>query len=81
MSQLIHNKGIMRNHGTSPSADRIVLNAYFRMGYTAGGFRVWWRTLTGSEETLDNAHFMRLADVQKIGNTQKRALWHQNFQI
>jgi hypothetical protein len=38
-----------------------VLNAYFRMGHTAGGFRVWWRTLTGSEETLDNTHLMRMA--------------------
>ena len=42
-------------------ADRIVLNAYFRMGHGAGGFRVWWRTLTGSEETLDNTHLMRMA--------------------
>jgi hypothetical protein len=24
------------------------------MGHVAGGFRVWWRKLTGSEETLDN---------------------------
>ena len=40
---------------------RIVLNAYFRMGHTAGGFRVWWQTLTGSEETLDNTHLMRMA--------------------
>ena len=36
--------------------DRIVVNAYFRMGHDAGGFRIWWRKLTGSEETVDNAH-------------------------
>src|ERR1700736_6329889 len=42
-------------------ADRIVLNAYFRMGHGAGGFRVWWRTLTGSDDTLDNTHLMRMA--------------------
>ena len=36
-------------------------DAFFRMGHTAGGFRVWWRTLTGSEETLDNTHLMRMA--------------------
>src|SRR5215472_2021102 len=47
--------------GSYDCADRIVLNAYFRMGHTAGGFRVWWGTLTGSEETLDNAHLMRMA--------------------
>jgi hypothetical protein len=39
----------------------IVLNAFFRMGHAPGGFRVWWQALTGSEETLDNAHLMRLA--------------------
>jgi hypothetical protein len=31
------------------------------MGHRAGGFRVWWRTLTGSEETLDNTHLMCMA--------------------
>src|SRR3974377_2104238 len=41
--------------------DRIVLNAYFRMGHSPGGFRVWWRALTGSDETLENAYLMRLA--------------------
>jgi hypothetical protein len=39
--------------------DRIVLNAYFRMGHDPGGFRVWWRALTGSDETLENAYLMR----------------------
>ena len=47
--------------GTYDCLDRIVTNAYFRMGHDAGGFRVWWRKLTGSEETLDNAHLMRMA--------------------
>jgi hypothetical protein len=41
--------------------DRIVLNAYFRMGHDPAGFRLWWRQLTGSDETLENAHLMRLA--------------------
>jgi hypothetical protein len=47
--------------GSYDSVDRIVLNAYFRMGHDAGGFRIWWRALTGSDETLDNTHLMRLA--------------------
>ena len=47
--------------GTYDCVDRIVLNGFFRMGHDAGGFRVWWRALTGSEETLDNAHLMRMA--------------------
>lgn len=47
--------------GSYDCVDRIVLNAYFRMGHDAGGFRLWWRALTGSDETLENAHLMRMA--------------------
>lgn len=41
--------------------DRLVLNAYFPLGQSPGGFRTWWRSLAGGDETLDNAHLMRLA--------------------
>jgi hypothetical protein len=47
--------------GSYDCVDRIVLNAYFRMGHDPGGFRLWWRALTGSDETLDNTHLMRMA--------------------
>ena len=47
--------------GSYDCVDRIVLNAYFGMAHSPGGFRVWWRALTGSDETLDNTHLMRLA--------------------
>jgi hypothetical protein len=47
--------------GSYDCVDRIVLNAYFRLCYSAGGFREWWRRLMGSEEKLDNAHLMRMA--------------------
>jgi len=47
--------------GSYDCVDRIVLNAYFRMGHAPGGFRAWWRALTGSDETLENAHLMRMA--------------------
>ncbi len=47
--------------GSYDCVDRIVLNAYFRMGHSGGGFRVWWQKLEGSEEHLDNAHLMRMA--------------------
>ena len=47
--------------GSYDCVDRIVLNAYFRMGHDPGGFRLLWRALTGSDETLDNTHLMRLA--------------------
>jgi hypothetical protein len=33
--------------------DRIVVNAYFWLCYSGGGFREWWRRLMGSEEQLD----------------------------
>jgi hypothetical protein len=46
---------------TYDCVDRIVLNAYFRMGQAAGGFRTWWRQLMGSDANLDNAHLMRMA--------------------
>jgi hypothetical protein len=36
--------------GSYDCVDRIVLNADFRMGHDPGGFRVWWRALTGSDE-------------------------------
>jgi hypothetical protein len=41
--------------GSYDCVDRIVLNADFRMGHYPGGFRVRWRALTGSDETLENA--------------------------
>jgi hypothetical protein len=47
--------------GSYDCIDRIVLNAYFRLGHSPGGFRQWWRQLTGSDDTLDNAHLMRMA--------------------
>lgn len=46
---------------TYDCVDRIVLNAYFRLGQTGGGLRYWWRKLKGSDEGLDNAHLMRFA--------------------
>src|SRR4051812_28266887 len=30
-------------------------------GHSPGGFRVWWRALTGSDDTLENAYLMRMA--------------------
>ena len=48
--------------GSYDCVDRIVLNAYNTLCYTPGGFRTWWRRLMDdAEETLDNAHLMRMA--------------------
>lgn len=47
--------------GDYDCVDRIVINAYYPMGQTPGGFRTWWRDLDGSDDRLDNAHLMRMA--------------------
>ncbi len=47
--------------GSYDCVDRIVLNAYFGMGQTGGGFRTWWRALYGSDKNLDDNHLMRMA--------------------
>jgi hypothetical protein len=48
--------------GSYDCVDRIVLNAFFSLGHTPGGFRCWWRRLhEGSEDQLDNAHLQRMA--------------------
>jgi len=48
--------------GSYDCVDRVVLNAYFPLGHSPGGFRSWWRQLHGgSDEKLDDAHLMRMA--------------------
>ena len=47
--------------GQYDCVDRIILNAYYPLGCSPGGVRTWWRNLEGSDDTLDNAHLMRLA--------------------
>jgi hypothetical protein len=48
--------------GSYDCVDRVVLNAYFPLGHSPGGFRTWWRRWHGgSDDDLDNAHLMRLA--------------------
>ena len=50
-----------RLEGGYDCVDRIVLNAYFLLAQSPGGFRSWWRLLYGSDKDLDNAHLMRMA--------------------
>lgn len=47
--------------GSYDCVDRVILNAYFSMGQTGGGLRVWWRALYGSDDKLDDNHLMRMA--------------------
>ena len=41
--------------------DRIVLNAYFTLAQSGGGFRTWWRILMGNDDNLNNTQLMRFA--------------------
>ena len=48
--------------GSYDCVDRIVVNAYFGLGHNPGWFRVWWRRWhDDSDDSLDDAHLMRLA--------------------
>lgn len=47
--------------GSYDCIDRIVINAYFSMGQTPGGFRKWWIDLHGTDDNLDTNHLMRFA--------------------
>jgi len=47
--------------GQYDCVDRIILDGYFTLGLTGGGFRTWWRRLTGSDATLDQEHVQRFA--------------------
>jgi len=47
--------------GRYDCVDRVVLNAYFSLGSSPGGFRTWWRGLYGDDGGLDNTHLMRMA--------------------
>jgi hypothetical protein len=47
--------------GSYDCPDRIVLNAYFGMGHSPGGFRSWWRQLYGTDDDLNKTHLIRLA--------------------
>jgi hypothetical protein len=48
--------------GSYDCVDRIVLNAYYPLGHNPGGFRTWWRRWHhDGDDSLDDAHLMRLA--------------------
>ena len=47
--------------GTYDCVDRLVLNGYFSLGCSPGGFRMWFRKLKGSDKDLNNSTLMRMA--------------------
>ena len=48
--------------GSYDCVDRIVLNAFFPLGYQPGGLRTWSRRLHGdSDAELDNTRLVRMA--------------------
>ena len=56
---------------TYDCVDRIVVNAYFPLGQSGGGFRMWWRALHGDDTKLDNAHLMRMAGPRSAAMLSK----------
>lgn len=55
----VHYKDILE--GTYDCIDRLVLNGYYPLGCSPGGFRTWFRNLKGSDEGLNNTTLMRMA--------------------
>jgi len=47
--------------GVYECLDRSVLNAYYAMGTTGGGFRTWWRRLHGSDQGLTDGALRDMA--------------------
>jgi hypothetical protein len=47
--------------GVYDCVDRIVLNAYFPLAQSGGGFRTFWRNLRGGDDDLNNTNLMRFA--------------------
>src|SRR5205807_8301686 len=62
--------------GSYDCVDRIILNGYFRMAHRPAGFRTWWRKLTGSDDTLDNTHLMRMrSEERRVGKECRCRRW------
>jgi len=47
--------------GTYDCLDRIVLNAFYPLGQTAGGMRTWWRRLHGDDSKLNDDRLRDMA--------------------
>jgi hypothetical protein len=47
--------------GLYDCVDRLVVNAYYPVLQSPGGFRDWWRRVYGTDDNLDDTHLMRLA--------------------
>ena len=54
-----HHKEIL--DGSYDCVDRLVLNGYYPIGCSPGGFRTWFRNLKGSDNDLNNNTLMRMA--------------------
>ena len=55
----VHYKDVLE--GTYDCVDRLVLNGYYPLGCSPGGFRTWFRKWKGSDEGLNNTTLMRMA--------------------
>ena len=52
--------------GSYDCPDRIVLNAFYPLGFSPGGFRAFWRKLHGDDDKLDNTKPRMRAVVEAV---------------
>jgi len=63
--------------GSYDCVDRVMLNGYFGLAHSAGGFRLWWQQLKGQQVPLDRNQLMRMA-----GHFSRRLrAWAQTHRI
>jgi hypothetical protein len=53
------NEGLLQ--GSYDCVDRVLLNGYYGLCHSAGGFRLWWSRLKGGDGPLDRNLLMRMA--------------------
>jgi len=53
------NEGLLQ--GSYDCVDRVLLNGYYGLCHSAGGFRLWWSRLKGGDESPDRNLLMRMA--------------------
>jgi hypothetical protein len=53
------NEGLLQ--GSYDCVDRVLLNGYYGLCHSAGGFRMWWSRLKGGDEPADRNLLMRMA--------------------
>src|SRR5262249_43734079 len=68
--------------GSCDCVDRIVLNAYFRMGHDPGGFRVWWPGPARARANAEKPQPMPEArPLHPAGSRLRQGTWHSGDRL